>query len=72
MEGYVKWYDGLDFIVKLIFAIIPITAWINGIIYRIAKGKIISGILCIPFGFVFWVVDLISIILNKQIEWVLF
>lgn len=72
MEGYVKWYDGLDFIVKLIFAIIPITAWINGIVYRIAKEKYISGILCIPFGFIFWIIDLVSVIVNKQPEWLLF
>ncbi len=72
MDGYVKWYDGLDFIIKLIFAIIPITSWINAVVYRIAKGHIISGIIAIFLGFIFWIIDLISVIVNGKPQWLLF
>lgn len=64
MKSYVKGYNGLPWLVKLIFAIIPISAWFNAVVYRLAKGHLIAGILCIFFGFnIVWIVDLISVIL---------
>ena len=64
MKGYLKFYKDLPWILRLIFAIIPITAWINAVCYRLAKGHIIAGVLCIFFGFnIVWVIDLISVIL---------
>lgn len=66
MGEYVKTYDGLQWIVKLILAIIPITGWLNAILYRLAKGHLIAGVLCIFFGWIFWVIDLITVILNGK------
>lgn len=64
MKSYLKFYNGLPWIFKLIFAIIPVTAWINAICYRIAKGHVVAGVLCIFFGFnIVWIIDLISVIL---------
>lgn len=63
MKSYVKGYNGLPWLVKLILAIIPVTGWINAVIYRLAKEHLIAGILCIPFGWLAWVIDLISVIL---------
>ena len=40
-----KDYFGLDYIVSLILAIIPITSWICGIITRIQEGKIVAGLI---------------------------
>lgn len=60
---YKKSYNKLSFIIKLILAIIPVTGWINAIIYRLAGGHLIAGILAIPFGEIFWIVDLITVIL---------
>ncbi len=61
-------YFGLSYIVSLILAIIPITAWICGIITRIQEGKIVAGILRIIFGcWIVWIIDLVMMIVNKSI-----
>ena len=53
-------YFGLSYIVSVILAIIPVTAWICGVITRITDGKIVAGILRLIFGFwIIWLVDLI-------------
>ena len=62
-------YFGLSWIVSLILAIIPVTAWVCGFVTRFKEGKIVAGIIrVIPFaGFVIWVLDLIFMILNHKI-----
>ncbi len=61
-------YFGLSYIVSVILAIIPVTAWICGIITRITDGKIVAGILRLIFGFwIIWLVDLILMIVSKHI-----
>lgn len=62
-----KDYFGLDWIVSLILAIIPITAWICGIITRFQEGKIVAGIIRIFGGWLIWILDLIFMIMNKSI-----
>ena len=62
-----KDYFGLDYIVSLILAIIPFTSWILGIITRIQEGKIVAGILRIFLGWITWILDLIFMIINKEI-----
>ena len=63
MKGYLKFYKGLPWIVKLIVAIIPFTGWINAFLYRFAKEKWVGGILAVLFAPVAWIVDLICFIL---------
>ena len=61
-------YFGLSWIVSLILAIIPITAWICGIITRFSEGKIVAGILRIFLGgWIIWLCDLILMIVSKHI-----
>ncbi len=61
-------YFGLDYIVSVILAIIPITSWICGILTRIQDGHIVAGILRIFFGWnIIWLLDLILMILQKHI-----
>ena len=61
-------YFGLDYIVSVILAIIPITAWICGIITRISEGKIVAAIIRIFLGgWIVWILDLICMIVNKSI-----
>ena len=61
-------YLGLSYIVSVILAIIPVTAWICGVITRITDGKIVAGILRLIFGFwIIWLVDLILMIVSKHI-----
>lgn len=60
-------YFGLSWIVSLILAIIPVTAWVCGIVTRIQEGKIVAGIIRIFGGWLIWVLDLIFMIWKKEI-----
>lgn len=60
-------YFGLPYIVSLILAIIPVTAWILGIVTRISEGKIVAGILRIFLGWIIWILDLVCMIFGKHI-----
>lgn len=60
-------YFGLDYIISLILAIIPVTSWILGIVVRFSRGNILGGILNIPFGFIFWIIDLVTMITDKDL-----
>ncbi len=61
-------YFGLSWLVSLILAIIPFTAWICGVVTRIQEGKIVAAIIRIFLGgWILWVADLICMILNKKI-----
>lgn len=63
-----KDYFGLDWIVSLILAIIPFTAWICGVITRAQEGKIVAAIIRIFLGgWIIWVCDLICMILGHHI-----
>ena len=63
-----KDYFGLDPLVSLILAIIPVTAWVCGIITRAQEGKYVAAIIRIFLGgWILWVCDLICMILNKSI-----
>ena len=63
-----KDYFGLGRIVSIILAIIPITAWLFGVITRFKEGKIVAGILRIFFGFnIVWLIDLVLMIVSGRI-----
>lgn len=69
MKGFVKWMDSAPFLLKLIFALPGIDGIVYGI-YRIAKGRVILGILWIILGFaILWIIDLVSVILNGKVKW---
>ena len=61
-------YFGLDWIVSLILAIIPITSWVCGILTRFQDKHYVAAIIRIFFGFnIIWILDLIFMILEKHI-----
>ncbi len=60
-------YFGLSYVVSLILAIIPFTAWILGVITRFSEGKIVAGIVRIFGGLLIWILDLIYMITKKEI-----
>lgn len=64
-----KAYLGLDWIISLILAIIPVTNIILGIVTRIQRENWLGLILnIIPlFWPIFWIVDIITMILNKDL-----
>lgn len=68
MAGAKNDYFGLDRVVSLILAIIPVTAWICGVVTRIQEGKWVAGIIRIFLGFwIIWIVDLVLMITQKKI-----
>jgi len=63
-----KDYFGLDYLISVILAIIPITSWILGFLTRLQEGKIVAAVLRLLLGWgIIWLLDLICMILNKQI-----
>ena len=64
-----KAYFGLNWVVSIILAIIPITNIIFGIIIRIQRDKILLAVLNFLLCPLFFIIDLISIIANKDLEW---
>ena len=62
-----KRYFGLDWVVCLILAIIPITSIICGIITRIQRGHILGAILNFILCPIFYIIDLITMIVSKDI-----
>ena len=61
-------YFGLDWIVSLILAIIPVTSWICGFVTRFQEGKIVAALIRLIFGFtIVWILDLVFMIMNKKI-----
>lgn len=61
---------GFDRIINLILAIIPITNIILGIVKRVQNKSYIGAILNFFLAPVFYVVDLVTVILNDEI-WLL-
>ncbi len=62
-----KDYFGMDYLVSLILAIIPFTAWLLGVLTRFSEGKIIAGIIRIFGGWIIWVLDLLCMLTQKRI-----
>lgn len=61
-------YFGLGYLVSVILAIIPITAFVCGFITRILDGKILAAILRLVLGWnIIWLIDLILMIVSKHI-----
>ncbi|MFA6755926.1 MAG: hypothetical protein WCR97_05510 [Bacilli bacterium] len=61
-------YFGLNRIVSIILAIIPVTSFVCGVVTRFMDGKIVAGILRIVFGWnIIWLVDLILMIVSGHI-----
>jgi len=63
-----KDYFGLGWLISVILAIIPFTAWILGALTRLSEGKIIAGIIrLIGLGFILWIIDLFLMITKGRI-----
>lgn len=62
-----KRYFGLDWVVCLILAIIPITSIICGVITRIQRGNILGAILNIILCPIFYIIDIVTMIISRDI-----
>ena len=68
MSDQQKAYFGLEWIISMIIAIIPFTSLVGGIITRIQREQILYAVLNFFLFPVFWVVDLVSMILHKDLK----
>ena len=62
-----KGYFGLGWVISLILCFF--LGWPLGIIERFIRGKILMAVLNIFLGPIFWIVDFISLIVNKDLKW---
>ncbi len=63
-----KDYFGLEWIVSLILAIIPITSLVLGILTRFQEGKIVAAILRLLLGWnIIWILDIIFMFKDQSI-----
>lgn len=61
-------YFNLDYVISLIFAIIPVTSLVCGVVTRFKEGKIVAGIIRIVFGWnLIYLLDLISMVSKRSI-----
>lgn len=63
-----KDYFGMNRVLSIILAIIPITALILGFVTRLMEGKIVAALLRLLLGWnIIWLVDLVLMIVNGRI-----
>ena len=59
---------GFSRIINLILAIIPITSIIFGIVVRVQKGNILGAVLNFILAPLFYIVDLVTVILFDKLK----
>ena len=63
-----KDYFGLEWIVSLILAIIPITSLVLGVLTRLQEKKYVAGILRLVLGWnIIWILDIIFMYKDQSI-----
>jgi len=60
-------YFDLSNLVSIILVIIPVTAWICGIITRFQEGKIVAGVIRIFGGWLIWLADIFCMLTGGKI-----
>ncbi len=68
MASKQKAYFGLSWIISLILAIFPVTNLVLGIVTRAMRGNWLGLILNIILAPIFYVIDLVTIILTKDLK----
>lgn len=67
MKNYVKFINDLPFVLKVILALPGLDGIFYGL-YRIAKGRLIIGILWIICGFaILWIIDLYTLFTKGKV-----
>ena len=62
-KGYFN--QGFDFIINLLIAIFA--GWICGFITRLMRGNIVGAIVALILAPIFWVIDLVTVIMNNDL-----
>lgn len=67
MASKKKDYFGLDSTLSLVLAIIPLTAWVLGVLTRFKEEKYVAAIVRIFGGWLIWLLDLVFMIKEEHI-----
>ena len=68
MASSKKGYFGFSKVASIIFALIPVTSWLFGIVTRFQEGKALAGILRLLLGWnIIYIIDLIMMITKGEI-----
>ncbi len=63
-----KDYFGLDGLVSLILAIIPVTSWICGALTRFQEKKYVAALIRLFCGWnIIWILDIVFMVTQKKI-----
>ena len=63
-----KDYFGMPWLISLIFAIIPVTSWLFGVVTRFQEGKFLAGILRLVLGWnIIWIADILCVLFTGKI-----
>ena len=61
-------YFGLDRLISLILAIIPVTSFVCGVVTRFLEGKILAAVLRLVLGWnIIYIADLVLMVLHGKI-----
>lgn len=64
--AYAPKFDSLTRKTRIILTAIPVTSWLNAIIYRFSKDNFTAALFAIPFGLLYWVMDLVYMIKDDK------
>ena len=68
MAASSKDYFGLDRVVSIVLAIIPVTALVCGVLTRVQEKHYLAAILRILLGWnIIWILDIVFVLLNRKI-----
>jgi len=68
MSSYSCDYFGMNRLISLILAIVPITSFILGFVARLQEGKIVAAILRLVLGWnIIWFLDILCILFTGRI-----
>lgn len=63
-----KDYFGMDWLISLILAIIPVTSLVLGFLTRLSEGKIVAAVLRLVLGWnLIWILDILCMITKHRI-----
>lgn len=62
-----KDYFKFSRLVSLVLVIIPITAWVLGVVTRIEEKHYLAAIVRVFLGWIIWIADIVCMVMNEKI-----
>lgn len=62
-----KDYFKFSRIVSLVLVIIPITAWVLGVVTRVEEKHYLAAIVRVFLGWIIWIADIVCMVMNEKI-----